>query len=348
MTESTSHQLIDSTRYSELIAKSHPELNYSIDPVIGHTFVANLDIAEPLLPGLLRQSVERAQQLLPKHLRPKALFIGTPFEPYRQDDVLTRLSSIQELRAQLTKLQQEYQTQCIVMTNISPTHERIRDLVDANFTLLPSFPDMVINLRPFDTFSHYLKSLKPADRSSVRRNRRVFLERGYTLQRLEDASKYSKELYEAYLPFFERAKVKWFPHSQAFFESATRLGPTTRLFVAYDCEGSIAGFSMGFFNDGIYHAGRLGVRPDLHHRDRVYFSLLYQFIEDAIDLGAKSVSLEPTAYRLKRHLGAHPKPVVNAILGQSLFWKSALALGQPLGHYLLRHLNRLKLLEAHY
>lgn len=348
MTETPPEQLTDSAEYSELIAKSHPELSCSIDPIIGHTFVANLDIAEPLLPGLLRQSVELAQRFIPQHLKPRALFIGTPFEPYRQDDVLTGLCSLQDLRPRLTELQQEHETQCIVMTNISPTHQRIRDLLDANFTLLPSFPDMVINLRPFDTFNHYLTSLKSADRSSVRRNRRVFLERGYTIQRLKDASECSQELFEAYLPFFERAKVKWFPHSQTFFESVTRLGSTTRLFIAYDSNGSIAGFSMGFFNGGTYHAGRLGVRPDLHHRDRVYFSLLYQFIEDAIDLGAENVSLEPTAYRLKRHLGAHPKPVVNAISGQSLFWKGALALGRPLGHYLLRHLNRLKLLEAHY
>ena len=90
------------------------------------------------------------------------------------------------------------------------------------------------------------------------------------------------------------------------------------------------------------------MRPDLYHQDRVYFALLYNFIEDALDLHAEVLSLEPTAYRLKRHLGAQPKPVVNAVLGVSPFWKSALLFGKPLGLYLLRHLNRLKQLETHY
>ena len=348
MTQEDNAKLIDSTCYAELISRSHKELNYQVHPILGHQFVAHLDIAEPLLPGPIRSAVEVTQRYLPTHLKPKALFLGTPFEPYRQDDVLSRFTSLREFQIEVESIRQTHNTQCVVMTNITPTHRRISDLLRANFTLLPSFPDMVINLRQFKTFDLYLDSLKPEDRSSVRRKRRVFGERGYTIKASTDASKHAGEIYQAYLPFFERAKVKWFPHSQAFFQEVTKLGSTTRLFLAYDSQGRVAGFSMGFFCGGIYHAGRLGVRPDLHQRDRVYFALLYRFIEDAIDLGAQSISLEPTAYRLKRHLGAHPKPVVNAIMGQSNFWRSALALGKPLGHYVLRHLNRLRMLEANY
>jgi len=348
MTQEDEAKLIDSSHYVELISRSHQELNYQVHPILGHHFIAHLDIAEPLLPGRIRAGVEMVQRYCPRHLRPKALFLGTPFEPYRQDDVLSSLSSLQDFKAEIKSIQHFHNTQCVVMTNITPTHPRISDLLNLNFTLLPSFPDMTINLRQFETFESYLRSLKSEDRSSVKRNQRVFAERGYTINTLSDASEHSEELYQAYLPFFERAKVKWFPHSKEFFNEVTGLDSVTRLFVAYDSHGSVAGFSMGFFCGGTYHAGRLGVRPDLHQQDRIYFALLYRFIEDAIDLGAQSISLEPTAYRLKRHLGATPKPVVNAIMGQSIFWRTTLALGTPIGHYLLRHLNRLRVLEANY
>ena len=46
----------------------------------------------------------------------------------------------------------QYETQCVVMTNISPTHARITELIQNGFVLLPSFPDMVLDLRQLDNF----------------------------------------------------------------------------------------------------------------------------------------------------------------------------------------------------
>lgn len=348
MTDIQDQKLTDSVKYVNLVSQTHPHLNYRVDEHLGHLFVAHLDIAEPLLPGSLRRAIEASQKIVPRYLKPKALFLGTPFEPYRQDEVLNALPPLDTLSGVLKTAQESHDTQCVVMTNISPTHPRIPELLHNRFTLLPSFPDMVMNLREVSSFDDYLLTLKSEDRSSIRRNLRVFGERGYTLNLAEDGSLYEDALFQAYLPFFERAKVKWFPHTQAFFRDATKLGTSVRLFIAFDSDHKLAGFSMGFFHSGMYHAGRLGVRADLHLRDRVYFALLYRFIEDAIALRAHTLSLEPTAYRLKRHLGAKPKPVVNAILGQSLFWKSALWAAKPVGYFLLQHLNRLRLLEANY
>ena len=75
---------------------------------------------------------------------------------------------------------------------------------------------MVLDLRQLDNFESYLATLKAEDRSSVRRNKRVFRERGYSLEKVNDSSRYAEQLYRAYRPFFERAKVKWFPHSLKF------------------------------------------------------------------------------------------------------------------------------------
>ena len=139
----------------------------------------------------------------------------------------------------------QYETQCVVMTNISPTHARINELIQNGFVLLPSFPDMVLDLRQLDNFESYLATLKAEDRSSVRRNKRVFRERGYSLEKVNDSNHYADQLYHAYRPFFERAKVKWFPHSLEFFQNATAFENATRLFVARDQNGELAGFTMG-------------------------------------------------------------------------------------------------------
>ena len=75
-------------------------------------------------------------------------------------------------------------------------------------------------------------------------------------------------------------KVKWFPHSLEFFkrDGIWKLNATLR---RERSEWRVGRLHNGYYDGKTYHAGRLGVRPDLHHRDRVYFALLYTFIEDA-------------------------------------------------------------------
>ena len=130
MTESFAHSLIESGAYTEFISSSHPHLQHVVDPKLGHFFIAPLDIAEPLLPGLLRWALIKSQALTPSLLKPRTLFLGTPFEPYRQDDVLTRIPEISTLIPSLIESSKQYKTQCVVMTNISPTHARINELIE--------------------------------------------------------------------------------------------------------------------------------------------------------------------------------------------------------------------------
>ena len=160
-------------------------------------------------------------------------------------------------------------------------------------------------------------------------SKRVFRERGCSLEKVNDSNHYADQLYHAYRPFTSGQGRSGFLTALRIFSKRDGICETRRVSSSReDQNGELAGFTMGYYDGRPYHAGRLGVRPDPDHRDRVYFALLYTFIEDAIALDAKVLSLEPTAYRLKRHLGAQPKPVVNAVLGSSLFWKSALLFGK--------------------
>ncbi|MFZ9888541.1 MAG: hypothetical protein ACO3JL_13670 [Myxococcota bacterium] len=98
----------------------------------------------------------------------------------------------------------------------------------------------------------------------------------------------------------------------------------------------------------LLHAGRIGVVPDAYRRHGVYFRLLYAVLEEGFRVGSTHVSLEPTAYRTKRHLGARRKRTINLVLGVSPLWRMLLGTCGGLGRRLLRHLDHRRTLERVY
>lgn len=342
--------LLDEPGYRHFLAETHPALGIE-DARLGGvpSFLATLDVGEPVMPGRLRRLMDWSRGFVPELVSPRALFLGTPFERYDQSHVLDDIPTVPELTERVVRAARRHGADVAVLTNVRP--ERLDpEWTERGWVTLPSFPDTVVDLDA-PTFDAHLKTLPQGDRSGVRRNIKRFQRAGHRLERVYDAAQVGPALYRCYRPFFERATVRWQPHTPAYFAGLTSLGPAVELTVARTERGDLIGFVVAFEDMHGVQAGRIGVHPDYYRRDAVYFRLLYHPLEAALARGSapgQRLSLEPTGYRMKRHLGARKVPLVNLILGVSDTWCILLRQFEHLGRFMLRHLEDRATLERLY
>ena len=336
--------------YRRFLAETHPALDIRDDWLQVPTFVAPLDVREPLLPGPVKDILTGFTEATPGFVLPPSLFLGTPFERYDQSHVLDEVEAPVRLAQAASQVASREQLEMVVLTNVSPAHPMLSRWLDAGFVSLPSFPDTLVDL-DVDSFDAHLMRLPQGDRSGIRRNIRNFTGAGHRLEVLTSSEGQGQALFRAYLPFFERASVRWQPHTEDYFERLTELGHRVHLAVARAPDDEIIGFIVSFDDGDDFQAGRIGVVPEFHKKDGVYFRLLYHAMEEAFRRApsrASRLSLEPTGYRMKRHLGARAQPLVNLVLGVSLRWRTLPAGFASFGRWLLAHLDDRKTLEKAY
>lgn len=345
--------LLDDPRYYRFLAETHPHLDISANRLAVPSYLATLDVREPLLDGPVKAALEVSRNVTPGYVTPRALFLGTPFERYDQTHLLDEIADVPALTRDAERAAREHDAQLVVITCVDGEHRRARELERKGFVPLPSFPDTLVPLHG-ETFDDHLKTLPQEDRSGVRRNIRRFERAGHTLETVQTTDEIGEVLYAAYRPMFDRAAVKWLPHTPAYFAGVADLDDRVHVTVAYSPDNEPIGFILNF-EDGeddahrrVFQAGRVGVLPDYHRQDAVYFRLIYHVLEEAIARGGTHLSLEPTGYRMKRHLGAERVPLVNLVLGVSPTWRLLLTGAAPLGRFLLRHLEDPDKLEGNY
>lgn len=336
--------------YRRFLAETHPDLDLRDDRLEVPTFVAPLDVREPLLPGATKDILTAFTEVTPSYVVPRSLFLGTPFERYDQTHLLDEVEAPVRLAQRAFQIAKEGRLQVVVLTNVSPEHPALPRWLDAGFVRLPSFPDTLVDL-DVESFDAHLMRLPQGDRSGIRRNIRHFDRAGHVLEEVEVSAGLGPDLFRAYRPFFERATVRWQPHTEAYFDRLTDLGTRVRLTIARAPDRRVIGFIVSF-DDGVnFQAGRIGVVPEFHKRDAVYFRLLYHAMQDSFQRASTRravLSLEPTGYRMKRHLGARARPLVNLVLGVSLRWRALLRGLAPIGRHLLAHLDDRATLERAY
>ncbi len=314
------------------------------------SFIAHLDVREPLLPGFTRNALAALRPFTPAFVVPRSLFLGTPFERYDQSHLLDEITEVSDLCNLATEVARYKSLEMVVVTNVSPEHPRIERWQKEGFIILPSFPDTLIDLN-VDSFDAHLARIPAGDRSGVRRNIRKFNDAGFDLKAIEDSEALAEDLYQSYLPLFKRATVRWQIHTKEYFASLSKLSKDVKLTGAYSAEGDLAGFVVNFVDGIHFQAGRVGIHPQWHRQKGVYFRLIYHLIEEALQESRPPgalLSLEPTGYRMKRHLGARAKPMVNLVKGVSASWRLLLSGFAGFGHKLLSHLEDRELLEQSY
>ncbi len=340
---SAQDRFLRSERYIAWLAQTHPQLKIRNDS-LGVTYQAPLQFFEPLKPGFLRKMMRFAALKCPQLFAPKALFMGSPFEPYEQ-----LLPLQKNMMPELKSRAREEGCGIIVVTNVDATQLQSDTLNQQGFKILPSFPDMVLSL-PGQSFTDYLKALKSKERNSLLRNIRRFDESGCTVKRVcgKELRSLSHQMLQGYHQMYVRAEVKWLRHTAEYFHSIADLSEDVFVDVAFTPQNKLAGYVVSFDDGDRLHGGRIGLMPSHYQKHGVYFRLIYRLIERGYMHHKKELVLEPTSFKLKRYLGAQYRPLVNLMVGTTPFWAMVCTVGHRLGRRWLRHLTQPQELEKIY
>ena len=323
--------------YMRFLQRTHPELHLDLEGPVP-SYVAPLQFYEPLKAGWMRTGLRALTRFFPRLGAPKTLFLGSPFEPYEQTSGLKKAT--QPCVRHLKKRMAEHQCGLAVLTNVCPESSNLSQWKAAGFKVLPSFPDVVLDL-PGISFADFLKAKKSKVRNSILRNMRRFDRGGFTIRSINGAElkQHAYHFQRAYHHMFARAQVKWLRHTASYFENLRELGDHLFVEGAFDPKGRMVGFVMAFDDGDRLHGGRIGVIPSQHKKNSVYFRLIYALLERGYLAQKSQVVLEPTSYAFKGALGAQARPMVNLVAGATPFWRTVMFLGLKFGKISLRHLE---------
>ena len=172
-TPSDGYSFLESSAYFEYLQKTHPELRMTVEDGVPY-YVAPLKFHEPLRSGWLKTALRALAIYWPRLGAPKALFVGSPFEPYEQTTLGAKTAVLKPLTLQ--KLARRHGCGLVVLTNQSPQAEATAAHLKQGFRALPSFPDVELFL-PGASFADYLAHQKSKTRilmlrlTPVRRSR---------------------------------------------------------------------------------------------------------------------------------------------------------------------------------
>jgi hypothetical protein len=183
----------------------------------------------------------------------------------------------------------------LAFSDVAVCSDLYRLLRDAAFREFPTACDYVLDVSGFETFDDYVSWLPRQRRSDVRRERRVFADTGYRVQRWQP-DRLDAEL--AGILSEQRQRYGDAPAERAVAErvAALRDLPARRLHVL-TVEPGAGGFAACLLVDGGLHVVLSGTR---NHESFAYFNLIfYAVIELALELGVGTVHLASTADQAK-------------------------------------------------
>ncbi len=333
--------LLFDERYVKFLASAHPQLMLRMTKDGLPYYFGRISCLDALTRG-----PRLLGSFLPKTLSsPRSLVLGLPFEPYQQTLMLDAITDLGLVR----KMAREVGADLVMLTNQDPNLSGFKKMLDMGFFSVPSFPDMVLHSSA-NTFDDYLAGLKRRHRHRIREQVRKFSAAGHVIRRVSTiTSSCARAIHEAYCEMYRHARVPWFRYEKGYFAGFLDQIDGGIVKLAQRANGEIIGMVMGIEDQSRLHVTRVGVRGDFHRRDGVLFRLLYAAIEYAIEANCSSVSLGPTAYRIKRRMGATLHRTANLILPTSTVWKILLnSVGDFLPSIMLRHLSNEKILESRY
>ncbi len=250
-------------------------------------------------------------RLIQKLCKIRVLGIGCPFEPYIQS---SEPQAFVENPPHRHAKENSYRFTALSHRNLRPdvlmcanrpgaAPNTTQRFGDRSWYPITSFPNMVLNLDTLSTFEEYLAARPQKWRSSFRRNIRHFYQCGHRLTCTEKSPVSSERLYEGYLTFFNRAPVKWMQHTPEYFQRMSQQRGVYWINAMSENNAWLGSILLFNFADKL-EAGRIMIPPSRYRHDRIYFNLFYALIASAMKLEASQLSLEPTAYRAKKRLGA--------------------------------------------
>jgi Acetyltransferase (GNAT) domain len=171
-------------------------------------------------------------------------------------------------------------------------------------------PNMVLALTPgWKNHDDYLASLASKYRSSVRKQILEPLHgAGMSPRAFDPHEVLAPRMHELYLQVHENAGFRPFTlHADYFSAFARAAGARARHQGVFGEDGKLLGFIVTLLDGETAVAYHIGFDREASANHPLYLGLLHASIGDAIEMGAKSLSLGRTALEPKARLGAKPQ-----------------------------------------
>jgi hypothetical protein len=180
-------------------------------------------------------------------------------------------------------------------------------ILSASFFRLNTDPVMILHVPPeWTSFEDYINALSSKYR--VRANNSLAKSKSVKERNLDpdEIKKREKEINDLLAQVISKAPVKLVrPAASYFIELKIHFGPHydfRGLFV----EDRMVGFISGLWDKLHYEAHYIGIDYNLNKELGIYQSILYSFINDAINRGSRNLYFGRTALEIKSTVGARP------------------------------------------
>ncbi|MEZ4449034.1 MAG: GNAT family N-acetyltransferase [Nannocystaceae bacterium] len=204
------------------------------------------------------------------------------------------------------------QADYIVVKDMSDEHmEGCAPLARFSYRPMATGPDMVLDLPPaWRRYDDYLASLNQKYRKAARKLARDVEAAGLRVEALTDLEGHRRALHALYHEVERRAPVRLASMPEGYLpDLAACLGPERFRCTVIRRGDALVGF-VTTLRDGDTAIGYyLGLDYAVNEEAPIYHRLLQAVVADAIDLGARRLSLGRTAVEPKARLGARPAPM---------------------------------------
>jgi Acetyltransferase (GNAT) domain len=177
-------------------------------------------------------------------------------------------------------------------------------------------PDMVLDIRPeWKKPEDYLSSLTSSYRSNVKKLSKDCVAAGVTFRLLEPAEMLQRadELHALYLQVHEGQGLRLATLNPLYLPAMAQiLGPHFRCRVA-EVDGKAVGFVTTVQDNECAIGYYIGYDKPSNEAAPIYLTLLGSCIDDAIEMGAKQLSLGRTALEPKAKMGCKPVATTCAV-----------------------------------
>lgn len=194
-----------------------------------------------------------------------------------------------------------------VPASLAPSLETLEPF---RFRPLETEPDMVLAIPPaWRTYDDYLASLDSKYRKGARKLAEEVADAGLVLERLVDLGPHAERLHELYLEVHVAQKMRLVTLTPEFLPAVARELAGAFRCVVLKRGGRIVGFVTCLASGETAYGWFIGYERAELERSPVYLRLLHAAVGEAIDLGARRLSLGRTALEPKARLGARPEPL---------------------------------------
>jgi len=175
------------------------------------------------------------------------------------------------------------------------------------FTSFQVQPDMILTVdSSWTSYADYLAAVKSKYRVKFKKVKKKGVDLSFQVMDQNMAQRYNAEMYKMYKDTADRATFSMFVLDENYFGRLKEVLGDNIILTGVFLEETLVAFFTYVKNGELGDAHFLGYNVSLNNKYQIYFNILLQLVETAIDNKANYLNLSRTALEIKSSVGAKP------------------------------------------